>query len=107
MAEEEQRHEIVARFDSSGESIVLAESDDDSTPTVQAGEARVEVDPLVEAFARSPYDPVIGYFLAIGMIGQLVAIVYFGIDAGRLGIGISLPSVGLALAMAVGGVLLL
>ena len=132
MADDKQTHEIVARFDYGGEPIVLSESDDGITPMVQTDEARVEVDPLVEEFARRPYDPVIGammmgratgeviahpprigwmrvisYLLAIGMIAQLIAVFYFAIDAGRFGIGASLPSTGLALVMAAGGVLLL
>jgi hypothetical protein len=132
MASDNGRHEIVVHFDDSGESIVLNEAGDDPAPGAHPGEARVEVDPLVEAFARSPYDPIIGammmgratgeviahpprigwmrviaYLLAIGLIGQLVAMLYLAFESGRFGLGASLPSLLLTVLLAFGGVLLL
>ncbi|MEZ4521867.1 MAG: hypothetical protein R3A46_09545 [Thermomicrobiales bacterium] len=74
MAGEEERNELVVNFDYYGNSIVLAEDeDDDHAPGAHPGEARVEVDPLVEAFARSPYDPVIGAMMMGRATGEVIA----------------------------------
>jgi hypothetical protein len=134
MADPTESGEIVVRFDYSGDSLVLSEAaDDEHDPGVFAGEARVEVDPLVEAFARSPYDPVIGammmgratgevivrppggawmrplaYLLAIGMVGQFATWIYYIFQSGdRMFIGSSLASFAFSVAIGVGGLLLL
>ncbi|CAN5780652.1 hypothetical protein BH23CHL2_BH23CHL2_05320 [soil metagenome] len=126
-------NEIVVNFDYYGDSLVLAESDDDDHAAgAHPGEARVEVDPLVEAFARSPYDPVIGammmgratgevvarppeirwmrvitYRLAIGLVAQLPLAYYFGVDFRPLGGVLSSSSVVLSPVFAAAGLLLL
>lgn len=105
MADEE--HEVVVTFEHHGDSVVLTETEDDYIPGAHPGEVRVEVDPLVEAFARSPYDPIIGammmgratgevianppripwmramaYALGIALVGQFPLTLYFAVDAG-------------------------
>ncbi len=131
MAEEE--HEILVRFDYNGESLVLQETEDgDFKPGAHPGEAHVEVDPLVEAFARSPYDPVIGammmgratgeviarpprggwmraiaLLMAIGMLGQLPVTMYFVNRESTRGLLLASPSLLIGIAFALGGLLLI
>ena len=128
----DEQQEIVVHFDYNDESLVLSESEDDEhNPGAYPGEARVEVDPLVEAFARSPYDPVIGAMmmgratgeviarppgqswmrviagiLALGMIGQFPITVYFATRSGGSGPILSSPSLAVGLALMLGGLLL-
>ena len=132
MTDEKEQNEVVVTFDYYGDSLNLSETEDgDYKPGAHPGEARVEVDPLVEAFARSPYDPVIGAMmmgratgeviahppepawmraiaaiLAIGLIGQL-PIVYFarwGDDF--LAVQLASPSFVLSVVLACGGLML-
>ena len=130
MADEE--HEVVVTFEHFGDSVVLAETEDDYIPGAHPGEVRVEVDPLVEAFARSPYDPIIGammmgratgavianppripwmraiaYALAIGLIGQFLVSIYFWMDADAALTWLSAPGTILNFLLAVGGLILL
>lgn len=130
----EHDEEIIVNIEYSGDRLVLNDPEVDAyDPGAFAGEARVEVDPLVEAFAHSPYDPVIGammmgratgevirrpprlswmrliaYLLAIVLIGQLLVISYAAFFRGdRAFTALSLAGLACALVFAVGGVLLL
>ena len=130
MADEE--HEVVVTFDNQGDSVVLTETEDDYIPGAHPGEVRVEVDPLVEAFARSPYDPIIGammmgratgeviahppripwmrviaYVLAVGLIGQFLLGIYFWSDVGISLAWLSSSGTVLNFLLALGGLLLL
>jgi hypothetical protein len=131
MAEEE--NEILVRFDYNDESIVLTETaDGDFQPGAHPGEALVEVDPLVEAFARSPYDPVIGAMMmgratgeviarppkggwmralalvmAVGMIGQLPVMIYYLYRQEADGFVLASPSLLVSAVFAAGGLLLI
>lgn len=129
-----QNGDIVVNVDYSGDSLVLTDPEaDDLEPGAFAGEARVEVDPLVEAFARSPYDPVIGammmgratgevvkrpprrswmrpiaYLLAIALIGQFLVLAYDAfVRNDPVFKAMSLSGLVFALAFAAGGALLL
>lgn len=74
MANQDEREEVIVNFEYSGDSLSLSETDDgDYEPGAHPGEARVEVDPLVEAFARSPYDPVIGSMMMGRATGEVIA----------------------------------
>jgi len=132
MTDREEENEIVVTFDYSGESLHLTETEDgDYEPGAHPGEARVEVDPLVEAFARSPYDPVIGAMmmgratgeviarppergwmraiaavLAVGMIGQLPVTIYLLMRDDFISAQLASPSFVTSILFAVGGLLL-
>lgn len=128
----EERYEVVVHVEYSGDTMTLTETDEgDFEPGAHPGEARVDVDPLVEAFARSPYDPVIGAMmmgratgeviadppdvpwiraiaaiLAVGMIGQLPVTIYLLLRAEMAAAQLASPSFVVSGVFAVGGLIL-
>ncbi len=132
MTQQEEREEVIVNFEYSGDSLTLSETDDgDYEPGAHPGEARVEVDPLVEAFARSPYDPVIGSMmmgratgevianppdagwmravaglLAVGLIAQFPLVMIINTGGNFLDIQLSSPGFVVSMLLGLGGLLL-